>query len=99
MRDLQNNFGNCCLRRESWRLSLLELSAFVRFCDSSNGDLGAFAALDDAAKSEMVARSPLRVCRWRFPTLVEHVQANGGLEEPNLILADLLAWFFMAFSC
>ena len=70
------------LRRCFFRASLLELSAYTRYCNTHAGNSETFHDLNPEAKRKLVAASPLDTCQQFFPELVQHVRDNGGLGEP-----------------
>ena len=76
-----------------------ELSAWTRFCEQTPGKMDAFASLDDSVKAKLISSSPLRVCRFRFPRLVEHVEQHGGLAARSYAYKFYLCYFMFMFFC
>lgn len=60
---------------------MFELSAWTRYSEScpGGGNPETFALLKTSVKKKLVANSPLRVCKWRYTPLVEHIERQGGI--------------------
>ena len=63
-----------------------ELSAWTRYCEQSPPNMEVFGELGDEVKNALVADSPMRVCKWRFPKIVNHITKSGGLAPCLFIL-------------
>lgn len=53
----------------------------MHFQQSNPGDAKAFEQLTDEARYKLVASSPLRICRDKYPKVVNHIEDCGGLVE------------------
>lgn len=91
----------CQLRRPYWNVMMQELSAWTSFCHSQPTDPAAFLGLEDDMKSKFVSQSPLRVCKGRFPEIVQYIVAKGGLEESWIYIwtREFLICFVFCFPC
>lgn len=77
---------------------MLELSAWARFCDTQPGAPEAFHSLRDEAKFKLTAASPLRICKHRFPDLVQYLESKGGFGEAWIDLVIIFGMIWNTFD-
>lgn len=73
-------------RRVYWKTTILELSAWLRFC-RSNPNPSAFGKLLLPVKNKLISDDPMTVCELKYPKMMHYIRSKGDLMEPLLMFA------------